>query len=687
MSFCRLPAYCLALLTFAPLASAADAPSMTPMDLLNLTRLSSPSLSVRGDLAFVRSDSDWDENREVKNIWLKRAGEESPFALTRGIENKSNPVWSPDGRLVAYLAKPEKPAEDDEEVSDGERRKSLWFVNIEDPSVPPRRVPHAADIEAFEWHPDGDALYFIADTPSEELDRRKRDKDDMFAFDEPQMPRHLWRYVLADDQVAPLTSDDARYVLDFDLADDGETLALVFGPSTTIDARHDADVWVADADGGNLRRVTQNSYAERRVELAPDGKAILYTADVNAAGDYYYDANLFTHEVGKRKPRLLLGKHDFEVEDAHWSNKPGEILIRANMGVRSELWQVTRNGRARQLTDGKHTLGQWSYSRALNRSSFLRAAPGDPGDAWSYHHDDGELQRLTRFHEDLAERYALPEERLLSWRGPGGERLEAVLALPAGYDPARRYPLIVISHGGPRSSSQYGQFSWSRYVPVATGMGYAVVLPNYRGGRGYGDDFMRDMVGAYYRNAHLDVLSTVDHLVETGIADPDKLVKMGWSAGGHMTNKIITITDRFKAASSGAGASEWISMYGESDTRYGRTAWFGGSPWEKDAPLDVYREQSTLHDMWKVTTPTLVFVGGSDVRVPPTQSILTFRALRAAGVPTKLYIAKREPHGFRELRHRLFRINAELEWFERYVHGRDYDWQAPPPMPEKEKAD
>jgi len=153
-----------------------------------------------------------------------------------------------------------------------------------------------------------------------------------------------------------------------------------------------------------------------------------------------------------------------------------------------------------------------------------------------------------------------------------------------------------------------------------------------------------------------------------------------------MTNKLITFTDRFKAASSGAGAVEWVSMYGESDVRYSRTMLFGGTPWQQNAPLDVYHSSSILKDMWKVTTPTIIFVGEKDKRVPPSQSMMMYRALRDAGVETELYIAPREPHSFRELRHRLFKINVELAWFEKHIQNRDYEWQITPKEDKKVNA-
>jgi len=163
-----------------------------------------------------------------------------------------------------------------------------------------------------------------------------------------------------------------------------------------------------------------------------------------------------------------------------------------------------------------------------------------------------------------------------------------------------------------------------------------------------------------------------------GVADPDRLIKMGWSAGGHMTNKIITFTDRFKAAASGAGAANWVSMYAQSDVRSYRTPWFGGTPWQKDAPLDVYWANSPLKDIANVKTPTLFMVGEKDPRVPPPQSVEMYRGLKSNGVPTKLYMAPREPHGWNELRHQLFKMNGELDWFDKYVVKKGYVWEKAP---------
>jgi dipeptidyl aminopeptidase/acylaminoacyl peptidase len=283
--------------------------------------------------------------------------------------------------------------------------------------------------------------------------------------------------------------------------------------------------------------------------------------------------------------------------------------------------------------------------------------------------------------------FDLPRQEAVRYPGEDGVEVEGILYYPLGYEPGRRYPLIVHTHGGPRSSDKFEFGGWGTYTQVSTALGYAVFKPNYRGSTGYGDDFLRDMVGHYFQQAHLDVMAGVDHLIAKGIADGDRMAKMGWSGGGHMTNKIITHTDRFKAASSGAGASNWISMYAQSDTRIQRTPWFGGTPWQEDAPIDLYWGHSPLKDIHKAKTPTLVLVGSNDERVPPPQSVEIYRALKANGVETRLYMAPREPHVWRELRHELFKINVELDWFERHVRGRAYEWAVAPADRERVATD
>jgi len=333
-------------------------------------------------------------------------------------------------------------------------------------------------------------------------------------------------------------------------------------------------------------------------------------------------------------------------------------------------------GTPKQLTDGKHGMGAWTLRN--DRLAMVVSDAASGGDVWTLTIGDAAPRQVTHVFDNLTRDFKLGRQEAIQWKGADGRTVEGLLTYPVDYQAGQKYPLAVITHGGPQASDKYSIGALSDEVQVLAGKGYASLQPNYRGSTGYGDAFLRDMIGHYFQNAHLDVMTGVDEVIRRGLADPDRMVKMGWSGGGHMTNKIITFTDRFKAAASGAGAANWISMYAQSDIRFQRTPWFGGTPWQKNAPIEAYWNNSPLKDVANVKTPTIFFVGERDPRVPMPQSIEMYRALKANGVPAHLYVAPREPHGWGELRHQLYKLNAELEWFEKYATKRPYIWEKAP---------
>src|SRR5262249_29060445 len=186
--------------------------------------------------------------------------------------------------------------------------------------------------------------------------------------------------------------------------------------------------------------------------------------------------------------------------------------------------------------------------------------------------------RLTGPSEPRERETALPRQEKIEWKAADGTSIEGILMYPIGYEAGRRYPLVVQLHAGPMESDKFGAGPGLvlNYFPVLTARGYAVLRPNYRGSAGYGAAFLRDVNDGYFHQMGTDVLTGVHHLVQRGIADPDKLVVMGISAGGTLTNKLVTMTDRFKAASAAAGVVDWTSLWGQTDHTAFRTTWFRG---------------------------------------------------------------------------------------------------------------
>lgn len=662
------------LVALGPRAAAQPAPvpaaprPMTAVDLLSLPGVQDPQLSPDGrQILFVLERADWKANRRIGHIHRIDVSGENQLQLTFGERGESSPRWSPDGRRMAFLARR------------GTDESNQIYILEMDGGEARRLLSHPTAPSTIQWAPDGQAVYFLAaDAPSAEERERQRLQDDVYAFEENWKHRHLWRAAL-DGTTVQVTSGDFS-VWSYTFSRDGRLMAQLRAPGPILEYAQDQEIWVMNADGSGARRLTHNEVAESNVAISPDGTQVLFTAAANAAFEPYYNDKIFVVPVAGGPVRVLMADAPQEVERAAWTKDGRGIFFVANVGVTSHLARLDlESGQVTVLTRGDHSLQGWDYLPGPDRHVFQVDEPARFGDIWTLDNAPGAvMRRVTGVFDHVAREFRLPRQERVTWTGRDGVRVEGILYYPIDYQPGRRYPLVVNTHGGPAASDKFGFSGWTSYVQVLAARGYAVLKPNYRGSTGYGDAFLRDMVGHYFNEAHHDVLRGIDHLVAIGLADPDRLVKMGWSAGGHMTNKIITVTDRFKAASSGAGAANWISMYAQSDVRRNRTPWFGGTPWQPEAPIDVYWAHSPLKDVARVKTPTLFIVGEADARVPPQQSVEMYRGVKAAGAPTKLYMAPREPHGWQELRHRLFKINVELEWFERHVHGRAYTWEKAP---------
>ena len=432
-------------------------------------------------------------------------------------------------------------------------------------------------------------------------------------------------------------------------------------------------------------QLTSNAVQETNAAISPDNANVLFLSGSNARFETYYNGRLFVAPASGGPARVVVGENEpIDVDRAIWSKDGKSIYFLANLGVHEEIFVVpAAGGTPRQLTNGKHSLSGWSLPadrlrlhRRATRTAAARSGPWRRATPRRNRSPTSSTTWRATSRSDARKRSP--------GKAPTASPIEGWSPIRSDYQAGQKYPLAVMTHGGPQAADKYGIGSMAYEIQVLAGKGYVSLQPNYRGSTGYGDAFLRDMVGHYFQNAHLDVMAGVDELIRRGVADPDRMVKMGWSAGGHMTNKIITFTDRFKAASAGAGVAQWMSMYAQSDIRSYRTPWFGGTPWQKNAPIDAYWNNSPLKDVANVKTPTLFFVGEKDPRVPMPQSLEMYRALKSNGVPTHLYVAPREPHGWGELRHQLSKLNAEIEWFEKYATKRPF---TPERAPGEEKKD
>jgi dipeptidyl aminopeptidase/acylaminoacyl peptidase len=257
---------------------------------------------------------------------------------------------------------------------------------------------------------------------------------------------------------------------------------------------------------------------------------------------------------------------------------------------------------------------------------------------------------------------------LLRYRSKDGLDLEGLLVKPKDYQEGQRYPLLVVIHGGPSGVFSYGFTPRRGAYPLHAFVeqGYVLFLPNPRGSGGYGQRFRRANFKDWGYGDYRDIMRGVDRLVRQGVADPEHMGVMGWSYGGYMTSWIVSQTDRFQAASMGAGLSNLVSMYGTTDIPEFMASHFGGRPWED---MREYLRHSAINFASNARTPTLIQHGGEDRRVPLSQGKEFYRALKKVGVPVEMVVYPRQPHGIREPKLLRDAMERNLNWFNKWLLG------------------
>jgi len=623
-------------------ADAGTAKLLTPEASLTLRTISDLQFSPdETRVAFVVTEPPKGDRR-ARHIWLydKKSGSVRQFTFSP--KDESAPRWSPDGKQLAFL-------------SNRDEQQQVYVLRMEggEASAVTRGK---RGVQNFAWSPDGKQIAFLApDAKTDSEEKKDKDKDDAHLVDKEDKHARLWLLTLATSEAKALT--DAKWeVSEIAWLPAGDRIVVSATDHPESDEETHRIFSVAVADGSRkLLLAPHGPFSDLRV--SPDGMTVSFVG-CRVDGPVPYDLMLL--DIGRRATRNLTGASlDRGVHEHRWI-KDGSVLAVYGDGFRNKFAGFSPDGMSKNPENPPAgNVAGFAVSDS-GEVAFVGQSATTPQELWVW--DQKKAPRQVSHLNDSWKQFALSTPEIYKYKSFDGSEIEAALLKPAGADGKSRLPLIALIHGGPTGNWQDSIETWGQLLATH---GYAVFYPNIRGSSGYGQQFMEMNRGDWGGADFKDVMAGVKDLIDRGIADPARMGIGGWSYGGYMAEWAVTQTNDFKAAVSGAGLSNLISEYG-SEQHPSYDEWFYGVPYEPDS-LVKFLNSSPFTQVKNAKKPTLILQGDADTTDPLDQSQELYRGLKHYGVETELVVYPREPHGLREEKHLLDRLNRILAWFDKYV--------------------
>ncbi len=647
-------------------ANPAEKATQTPQipgpsfkDVLSLKSVGSPVISPDGkDVLFTVTQADWDKNRYDTEVWLSRGGS-APFQLTQTTDESSNsPSWSPDGRWIAFLAN-----------RDGQA-KQIYLISPAGGEAA-RLTNHKEGVNAYEWCPSGRSIAFTATEPeSQESKGREKQYGKFQVEDAEYRMTHLW-LVAVDPGKTPeakrLTSGGNFTVGGFSWSPDGKKIAFDHRPDPLINSRPKSDISILDVDSGKITPLVTQAGSDGNPGWSPDGQWIAFSTSM---GDdrYYVNRKIAKIASAGGPVTVLTSAFDENANMLEWL-KPGIVFWAGEKAFLRLYLLNPANGYVKKVASTPENIYYGaSFADDGNTLAFAGCDRTTLPEIYRARLDAWRPEAVTRMTDQVAG-WKTGTREVIEWKSKDGTPIEGVLWKPDGFEPGRRYPLLVIIHGGPAGTSiptlvdayVYPCLEWLN-------KGAVILEPNYRGSTGYGEKFRSLNVRNLGVGDIWDVESGVDHLIAKGMADPQKFGAMGWSQGGYISAFLATNSTKFKAISDGAGISDWVTYYVNTDIHPFTRHYLKATPWDD---MEIYRKTSPMTNIKKARTPTLIQHGENDRRVPIANAYELYQGLQDMGVPTKLIVYKDFGHGIARPKEQLAATWHNWQWFAKYIWGED----------------
>jgi dipeptidyl aminopeptidase/acylaminoacyl peptidase len=665
----------LAFFAPCPAQQAKAKPGPTPEMMMKLRQIGSVQVAPDGKrVVFTVREAhlEGEQSEYVTQIHIANSDGSEPLQLTHAAKSSDSPQWSPDGTMIAFL-------------SSRAGKRDLWLMRVRG-GEPVQLTAVRTAVSSYKWSPDGKTIAFTAlDNASPEEEKATREKNDARVVDEHIKLSRL--YVVSTEELSSPAGEgrgrgkrETRLLTKgnfsvnggsragFDWSPDSKTIVVSHAKTPRPDDWTTSDLSLVDVASGTIKPLVGTPAAEFAPLYSPDGKSIAYVASDNPPTWGGTGAVHVIAAAGGSPPRKLADTYDRfgrYTELLGWSADGKRLYFAEARGT-----VLTIN--ALPLDGPPEVIGQadgWGTGVHLNATRNMIGlsleAPGRPAEAHISRAEKWEPVKVSNVNKELSE-ISLSKTEVIRWKSVDQQEIEGLLTYPAGYEKGKKYPLLLVIHGGPMGVFTQSCIANPGPYPVATfaARGYAVLRPNPRGSSGYGHKFRYANYGDWGGKDYQDLMSGVDHVISLGVADADKLGVMGWSYGGFMTSWIVTQTKRFKAASVGAGVTNLMSFTGTADIPGFLPDYFGGEFWDK---FEAYRDHSAMFKVKGVTTPTLIQHGERDERVPLSQGLEFYNALKRQGCTTKMVIYPRTPHGIEEPKLLIDAMNRNVAWFEQYV--------------------
>ena len=673
MNIRRLPLVLGLFIASTLLALAQSAPRpMAIDDIARFRDVRDPQLSPDGkSIAYVVATIDSKEDKTNSHIWLVGYDGKDDRQITFSQDSETSPRWSPDGRYLSFSSSRPGKA----------KGNQLWLLDLKGGEAM-QLTELKGRLQGYEWSPDAKRLALVVGDPDPEAEAVPSPQ---VGPPKPPKPIVIDRYRYKQDGPGYLLSGRHTYIYLFDLATkkldrlttskwdeaspswspDSTRIAFTSNHADDPDRDPTAQIYVADAKAGATEKALTpvSSRVRGRLDWSPDGKWIAFLeGDEKKYGAYNMDHLTLIATDGTGTPTRVKETEalDRGVASPQFSHdgKWLTFLITDDRSVFPARMKIS-GGEVQRLKAAPVVVTSWISEG--DRSILLSSTDTRPTEVYAL--ESGALRQITHQNDSLMAQLKIGETEEVNFKSQDGTEVHGLLTKPVGYVAGTKVPLLLRIHGGPNSQDQHS-FSLERQFFAANG--YAVLAVNYRGSAGRGQKFSRSIYADWGHYEVEDLLAGVDHVIKTGIADPDRLGVGGWSYGGILTDYLIATDTRFKGATSGAGTAFTVAFYGTDQyiIQYDHEI---GPPWDAKA-WDTYVKVSYpfLHAD-RIKTPTLFLGGERDFNVPVQGSQQMYQALRTLGVDTQLIIYPNENHGIQRPSYVRDRYERYLAWYDKYV--------------------